>query len=381
LENKFLKYSSDLEEQIKDNEKQKETLLKAQEVARIGDWQYHIGTDTAIWSSEMLKILGITDTNIKYGAKYIRTIMHPDDIDSVLKSIHNCAQNKTDHDVTYRVYHPDGKLKWINSRGRYDHKTNSILGTIQDITQTKELELEKQEQDKILLSQSRSAAMGEMISMIAHQWRQPLTIISMHANNVLLQIELEAFDVNEAKKSAHSILLQTNHLSQTINDFRDFFKPNKEKNKESIVKVIDDSIGFMVKILDDNKIECKIDYDKKEKIIMYQRELIQVFLNIIKNASEALIENKNESRKINIEVKHNQTYTKVNIYNNGGYIKDENLSKIFEPYFSTKDNSNGTGLGLYICKLIIEKHMHGKLTVRNVDEGVCFSIEIPQVID
>lgn len=379
LKNKFLNYSLDLEKQIENNIAQKEVLLKAQEVAHIGDWQLDIKTNTAKWSNEILKIFGIEHHNAVFGPDYLKKIIHPNDFHNFSCSIENCVKYKSEHRVVYRIYRPNGEIRWIDCRGQLNKTTETIIGTVQDITETKELEIEKQKQDEMLLSQSRSAAMGEMISMIAHQWRQPLTVIAMNANNTLIDIELDNYSAEDAKENANSILKQTNHLSQTINDFRDFFKPNKQKSEESIAKVINDSISFMSKVLSDNEISYKLNCEKDEKTLIYQRELIQVFINIIKNAKEALIEHTKESRQINITVIHKKDTTIINICNNGGQIKESNLTKIFEPYFSTKNENNGTGLGLYMCKLIIEKHMNGKLLVNNIADGVCFSIHLPKI--
>jgi len=255
------------------------------------------------------------------------------------------------------------------------NKLKNIL-TFVDITQIYEAQQELLKKEEILLAQSRTAAMGEMLSMIAHQWRQPLTIISMASNNLLADIDFETLSSDEVKKQSKEIVAQVQHLSKTIDDFRDFFKPDKQKEVVKISKVIDDTLQLVSKSFEHNDIQYKCNYYDDSEINIYQRELLQVFLNILNNARDALVESQKDQKLITITLKNEGDYIVIKICNNGGTIKEENLYRIFEPYFSTKKEKNGTGLGLYMSKNIVQNHLNGILEVENRDEGVCFFIKL-----
>lgn len=253
------------------------------------------------------------------------------------------------------------------------------LQELNDSLETKidEALVDLKEKDEMMILQSRSAAMGEMISMIAHQWRQPLSNIAMDCNNIIFDIELGSLDEKQSKEKLYDILHVTQHLSNTIDDFRDFFKPNKAKEKVFIRQIVDDALELIKQSLGAHFIECTVDCKDDHEIFIYSRELLQVLINILNNAQEALLDVQKNDRKISIDINLDKEYVFINISNNGSAIKEENLLKIFDPYFSTKDNLNGTGLGLYMSKVIIQKHMKGSISAKNTDFGVIFSIKIP----
>ncbi len=244
-----------------------------------------------------------------------------------------------------------------------------ILAVAEDITELKN-------KDEMLINQSRQAAMGEMIGMIAHQWRQPISIISMDANNMLLDIAMDKFNETEAEKYANNITIQTKHLSKTIDDFRNFFKPDKVITKVNIREIFDQTLSIVKNSLKNNNIELKISYQTEREVYAYPRELMQVFVNIINNSKDALSFKNKENSIINIEVYEDKQYINTKICDNGGGIDADILSKVFDPYFSTKDEKTGTGLGLYMSKMIIEKHLNGVIEVCNSDEGACFTVRL-----
>ncbi len=235
---------------------------------------------------------------------------------------------------------------------------------------------EIKEKDKLLISQSRLVAMSEMTTMIAHHWRQPLAIIAMALNNILMDIELGSLNEESVKNDSHDILDQTSYLSKIIDEFSGFIRSNKEKEFFSVNDVLIDSLSMLSKSLEINNIEIILDIQDNTKINIYSKELLQVFLSIITNASEALLKNRQKNRYIKIGIiKENETII-TKFSNNGGNIESENLIKIFEPYFSTKYEKNNIGLGLYVSKLILQKDMNGSIKVKNIQDGVCFSVEI-----
>jgi len=253
-----------------------------------------------------------------------------------------------------------------------------IVGTAVDITEIKNIQNKLEEQQELMIAQSRHAAMGEMISMIAHQWRQPISVISMDASNILVDIELESLETESLKEDLNSIISQTQHLSKTIDDFRDFFKPNKLKDKVLASDVFNESLEVIGTSLANNDIAVENLFSTSTKIDIFSRELLQVILNIVKNAKEALVENRVKDRKITNKIYEDENNIIIEIIDNAGGIKDEIIDKIFEPYFSTKDEKNGTGLGLYMSKVIIQKHIYGTLEVKNTKDGSAFMIKLPK---
>ena len=249
-----------------------------------------------------------------------------------------------------------------------------------DITNEYQLKEDLFVQEELMIAQSRHAAMGEMISMIAHQWRQPISVIAMDANNILADIELEMVEEKSLRSTSEDIITQTQELSKTIDDFRNFFRPEKDAQEVIVKELFDDALGVIGKSLDNNQIAFILNLDENKKITTYTRELMQVFINIIKNAKEALIEKKIENKKITVYTSEDEENLKLRICDNAGGINEEIMEKIFNPYFSTKGEKNGTGLGLYMSKTIVDKHLQGSLTVENDDEGACFEIVVPHVI-
>lgn len=238
-------------------------------------------------------------------------------------------------------------------------------------------EVEKsREKDKMMLKHARQAAMGEMIGMIAHQWRQPITGIGMSTNNMLLDIEMGTLDEAKFTKNLELIDNQIKYLSHTIDDFRNFFKPNKEKELILVESLVEETLRIIGKSLENNNIEVLCEVDHGEPVLMYKSEMIQVMLNLLKNAQDAYKE-KGERGKIHISSKEEERTTKIIIEDEAGGIPEEMMQKIFEPYFSTKSEKTGTGLGLYMNKTIVEEHMEGKLLVSNGENGARFEITLP----
>jgi len=262
----------------------------------------------------------------------------------------------------------------------------SILGlyytyrTLKESIITQErLYVENQRKEEIMLAQSRNAAMGEMISMIAHQWRQPISVIAMWANNIEADVDMEELNEDDCKDYASNILAQTQHLSKTIDDFKNFFRPDKSKEDILIKDVMEDCLSVVEKSLQNNNIKIIKNYDNSTELNIYSRELLQVYINIIKNAKEALLENGVKDAQIVIDIYENKDSVITEIKDNALGIKDDVIVKIFDPYFTTKGVKSGTGLGLYMSKTIIEKHLNGEIEVENIDNGSCFRIIIPKV--
>ncbi|MEA3373942.1 MAG: HAMP domain-containing sensor histidine kinase [Campylobacterota bacterium] len=238
---------------------------------------------------------------------------------------------------------------------------------------------ELMEKEEMMLAQSRHAAMGEMISMIAHQWRQPITVIAMGANNLLADVELENVEPEEVKKSAAMMLEQSHHLSKTIDDFKNFFRPNKKTEMTLVNDVLEENFSIVGKSLENHNIAVEKEYGSQTPIAIFSRELLQVFINIFKNAKEALIEDGIKDPLISVATREDEEHVYISICDNGKGIDPAILAKIYDPYFSTKGEKNGTGLGLYMSKTIIEKHLNGVIKAENRKEGgICFEMALPK---
>ena len=235
----------------------------------------------------------------------------------------------------------------------------------------------RKKQERFLIQQSKLAEMGEMISMIAHQWRQPLSALGTIIQNIHLRYSLGKLDQEYLEKQRVLSNALTEKMSTTIDDFRNFFKPNKEKKDFSVKSIIEQTIFLIDDSFKSHNI--KIDNAMLDDYIVYgfENELYQVLLNILMNSKDAFVENNTHNSLIQIKTKKIQTHIKILIMDNAGGISKSVIDRIFEPYFTTKDTHNGTGLGLYMSKIIIEENMQGELKVENIDNGVAFSIYIP----
>jgi PAS domain S-box-containing protein len=270
------------------------------------------------------------------------------------------------------------------------NRQDSRVGVIANVTELKNIqkelielnktlevrvgdEIEKnKEKAKQLFQQSRLAQMGEMISMIAHQWRQPLSAISSTSNTINLKSKLNNLDKETAIELSNKITKYSGHLSQTIDDFREFFKPNKDKEETTFDLVVESVLNIIDSTLKVNKIDIELKLDSKIVFNTYPNEIKQVLLNLIKNAEDVLIEREIENPKIVIQTQE----SRLSVYDNAGGIPTDIIDNIFDPYFSTKLKKDGTGLGLYMSKMIIEDHCKGNLEVSNNKYGALFTIEL-----
>jgi len=237
----------------------------------------------------------------------------------------------------------------------------------------------EERQQRISIVQARLSQMGELLSMIAHQWLQPLSAIASVA--ITLKIKLEMGNYNLAQRESlgsyiDDIDMYVKDLKMTLDDFRSFYKPNKMHTLVSINQPISKSLSIIKPSLEYDGIEVVENYHTEIELNLYENECVQVILNILKNAQDHFNERKIKNPKITITTKNDENKTSIEICDNGGGIADDIIEKIFDPYFSTKDEKNGTGLGLYMSKIIIEEHLKGKIYVSNRTGGACFMLEL-----
>lgn len=246
-------------------------------------------------------------------------------------------------------------------------------------TYKNELELKVQKQCAIMLQQSRLAQMGEMISMIAHQWRQPLSSISTISSTLTMDVMLDEYKKEFFQERLEMISDLSQHLSSTIDDFRSFFKESKGKESSSLTKIAEESIKIIKPSFTTTQITLHTLYETSDEINTYPNELKQVVLNLLKNAEDILLEKEIKDPQIWITCYSKEDATCLSIQDNGGGIDKGIIQNIFDPYFSTKKRKDGTGLGLYMSKTIIEEHCNGSLDVINAEHGALFTITLPLI--
>ena len=259
--------------------------------------------------------------------------------------------------------------------------------------QNKILEMQKKEaeqKDALLIQQSRQAAMGEMIGNIAHQWRQPLNALGLTIQKIKMYHDEDMLTNENLDKSVDKSKMLINKMSTTIDDFRDFFKTDKLKKEFNIKDTINEVINLIDASLKNHNIQIDTSSIDKDIILLgYKNELEQVLLNILNNAKDALVDNNicdksdstscHQKPKIEIKVSEEKNNIYIEINDNAGGIPQDIINKIFEPYFTTKDQGKGTGIGLYMSTMIIENNMNGILSVENKNNGACFMIKLETV--
>jgi len=319
--------------------------------------------------------------------------VYKEDRKNLLINIKNAIkQNKESFTNIFRVLDANKKTKWVYNRNiiiKDDYgNVVELYGYINDITKMKlqEEELKKQikeeldknlYKDRLLIQQNKLASMGEMLGNIAHQWRQPL-------NNVNLLIHLIRdnhmnFSEEKLNKLIKNAKEQIDFMSQTIDDFTDFYKPAKDKKIFNIKNVVEKSLSIVNAPLQKNNINLKINYMDIE-LENYENEFEQVVVNIINNAIDAAkIKKAKEDFEpyIKIDIKKENNQAVLSMFNNCGNIPTDIIERVFEPYFTTKFQDQGTGIGLYMSKIIIENNMNGHIEVQNIDDGVEFIIKLP----
>ncbi|MCG3677328.1 cache domain-containing protein [Aliarcobacter butzleri] len=229
----------------------------------------------------------------------------------------------------------------------------------------KEYKRELDNKQAILYQQSKMAAMGEMIGNIAHQWRQPLSIITTATSGMVLQKQMGVLTDEFFFEASNRINTSSQYLSQTIDDFRNFFIPNKEKSKVNLIEIFKKTLDLISAQFSSKDIEIIKNIEGVE-FESYENELIQALINILNNSRDELIK-KDGERFIFVDAFEKDNFINIIIKDNAGGVIKENLNKIFEPYFTTKYKSQGTGIGLYMTEEIITKHLNGTICVENVE--------------
>ncbi len=231
-------------------------------------------------------------------------------------------------------------------------------------------------QEQLLIQQSKLASMGNMIGNIAHQWRQPLSVLNAIVMKIQVKKEHDDLSDEELQELVEECDVILAHMSNTISDFQNFFKPSKEKTRFDLEDECKNASSIIESSLKHNNINFEIIIEKDCKVVGYPREFAQAILNILSNAKDVLLDRKVENPYIKLTLKKGNKYALIKIEDNAGGIDESIKERIFEPYFTTKHAKQGTGIGLYMSKMIIEENMHGFIEVINTKEGALFVIKL-----
>ena len=295
----------------------------------------------------------------------------------------NKKQRGKDFIFRYSDKDLDDKIYLIKQKKYFDKKTGSsgVVSIFTDITAERAIAIERKRNQQFVLQQSKLAEVGEIFSSIAHQWKAPLVEITTIAQELFYSSPTSAKnDTNERESYVGEIFKQVKYMNDTMNEFQEFIKPSHSKHIFSVKEAIESMLEIMNHNIVFNYINITIEVDKNtnDEVLGFKNEFMQSFLNIINNARDVLLKNDFKKRNININIYNEKDYVVIKVQDNAGGIKDKDIKKIFEPYFSTK--VTGHGLGLYMAKVIIEDKMAGSIKVENINDGACFTIKIGQII-
>ncbi|RXJ86513.1 ATP-binding protein [Arcobacter sp. CECT 8985] len=391
IENKLIKSQDDLYEKIQESQESKlllDNIIDSIPIAifwKNTNFKY-LGGNKYFLNLAGLRvkqqIIGKSDFKLPWAPKDV--LQYRKDDKHILKTgekILQIEESILTHDKR-RLDILTSKVPLTNTKG----EIIGVLGIFMDITDIKKMNEELDSKNKMIEQQSKMAAMGEMLENIAHQWRQPLSVISSSATGIKVKKEFEILDDEFLDEAINRITNSVNHLNQTIEDFRNYFKPDKKLTYFDIEECIE-KVLFLTQSKIKNRDISIIKNLQKIKIFGLKNEFIQVIINIINNCIDALEEKNKQNKYIFFDSKVNKETNEIilEITDNADGIPENIINKIFNPYFTTKSNKNGTGIGLYMSKEMITKHMNGTLTAKNIEysynklklKGAKFILSIP----
>lgn len=394
---------TDITDRISAEQKLKETerlLVNAEEIAHLGSWEMDLGKTKIKASKEVFNIFGIKTKKFKSNYNEITEYISKKSIATFKKISNQALRYKTKQTKEIEILKGCGEKAFVQIQAKplADPKNNKdkITGTFLDITKQKtdeqkiktlneklnqevQLQLEIiRKKDEQLQHQSRLVQMGEMLNMIAHQWRQPLSAISATTSLLTAKIMLNNYEKEIFLEEMGRVEKYTQLLSTTIDDFRNFFSTTKEKEAVTLKELVETTLNILKPILQSQSIKVTTLYGSKETLSLYKNELCQVILNILKNSQDSFVEKKIKNPHIFIQTYEEDNFLCIKIEDNAGGINKNNIDKIFDLYFSTKSHKHGTGIGLYMSKIIVEDHCGGKIDVKSSQNKSTFYIKLPK---
>lgn len=324
------------------------------------------------WLAQREKIIGL-------GERSLRKTYYPE-LQQKLEELVQAEEElkKTNEELEQRVAERTAELE--KSRSELEAQNDNLLKIYRELEKETGQRIrameELSEKERLLIQQSRMAAMGEMLGNIAHQWRQPLNVLGMIIQQLEISYEFGEFSGELLQKSIGEAMEIVLHLSQTIDDFRNFSDPDKAKSLFSVKEVVTKTVSLIGESFREQHINIEVSTSGDPQISGYPSEYAQVLLNVLINARDALFEQGTKEARITVRSWMEGGRAVVTIADNAGGIKEEIIDKIFDAYFTTKELGKGSGVGLFMAKTIVEKNMGGRLTVRNVRGGAEFRIEV-----
>ena len=346
------------------------TLEVIQNLSNLGSWELDVESMKVSWSETSYKIHNLDPKEDPPSYIEFLNMVVPEDRKKFIDMYQKLQDGKI-HSIEIKVKrHNDHRILTLVESGKLLYKKGmpfKIVGTTLDITDIKM-------QDTIMMQQSKAAQMGEMINMIAHQWRQPLNAISSAVIKLDMQNSMDILTKEELHKTAKFIEDMTQQMSQTINDFMNFTKPTHQKELIDFDKIFKDIFKIIGTQLNNLNISVNIEIEDNVSIYTYKQEIEHILMNLITNARDALEELENNSKRISIKIYTKNHLCIIKIIDNAGGIHEDIIDRVFDPYFTTKESNKGTGLGLYMSKKILQEYLNGNIFVRNKNDGAEFTI-------
>lgn len=426
VERQLQKQTVQLEEEIVDRRRAQESLQESEAHLRIvadyaSNWEYWRLPDTSFlyMSPSVLNLTGYSVEDFYSDSELFYRIIHPYDRELFQNHTHIVDSNGQILPLEVRIVCKDGDVRWISHICQQVYTPEGLpwgwRASNHDITERKQMEYELFEQteqlkeevseretaqasleemnhsleerinlavtdlrnrDQALIQQGRLASMGEMINNIAHQWRQPLNNVGLIIQSLKYSYDAGTMTGDEMEHEISTAMDVIMQMSRTIDDFRNFFRGDKQKEAFLVSKTVHHALEFVSAALSSHDILVDLEEDETVTATGYQNEYAQVLLNILSNTRETCIERCTAAPRIHTRVTAENGRSVVYIRDNCGGIADDIMSKIFDPYFTTRTPDKGTGIGLYMSKVIIEQNMGGRLTADNTVDGVEFRIEV-----
>ena len=354
---------------------------RSQEFANIGTWDWNVQTGELYWSPRIAPLFGYAKGELETTYENFVAAIHPEDRDAVSSAVAACVEQGVEYNIEHRVVWPDGTVRWLHEKGdvvRDDAGTPlNMLGVVQDITESKGLQAQ-------LIQSSKMATLGEMATGVAHELNQPLNVINMAIGNIHNKLDKGTADPAYLHAKLDKVRDQINRATAIIDHMRIFGrKPSNEMALLDPSKMVAGSLMLIGEQLRLAGIDVTTESEASNAFIRgHQVQIEQVLLNLLSNAQDVLKEKDSADKRIAIRIDQpdGANTVRISVTDNGGGIDDEHLTRIFEPFYTTKEIGKGTGLGLSISYGIVHE-MGGAFEVHNVDDGACFTITAPCHMD